>query len=93
VKPVRPDPAVINTPDEKAAKLAAGRAALAGVEAKLGVRPVVVAPAESVTKSPDERHEKSAVTKSPMGRPKKERVLTAAERAKAARDRKKERGE
>ena len=64
-------------------------------------------PVETVTKSPEARHEKSAdkehapvvfvtdgagVTKSPIGRPKKDHVLTPAERAASARARKKDKG-
>lgn len=41
---LHPDEPVINTTDEKAAKLAAARATLGKVEAKLGVKPATVTP-------------------------------------------------
>lgn len=105
VKALNPDPAAINTPDEKAAKLAAWRAALAGVEGRLGVKPVVLPPAADVTKPPETCHEtpvadqtaeggfvtkEADVTKPVGGRPPKvERPLSPAERKRLERAKKK----
>lgn len=102
VKAANPDPGFLEREDAKrAAKLAKARAALGGVEAKLGVKPFV-APEEGVTKPPTPRNEthpsvtkppapEPPVTKPPGGRPRKgDRPLTGAERAAAARARKKD---
>ena len=94
IKTLNPDP-VINTPAQKVVKLDAARAALAGVEAKLGVKKVVIPP-ETVTKPTE-----PTVTKPPVGAPTVTKptavggrppidghVMTAAERAKRARAKK-----
>jgi hypothetical protein len=80
IKPVNPDPDVINTPDAKAIKLAAARAALAGIENKLGVKPA------DATKLPPADATKLDATK--LGRPAiGETPMTATERSRLRRER------
>lgn len=90
----------------QAEKIAKARAALGGVEAKLGVKPfgappvtkqtladnkAVVDATKSLTGATESATE--SATKSRMGRPKKEHALTPTERARLARERKKPKGE
>lgn len=103
----RPDVEAVKAADERAAakraaRLGMARAALGGVEAKLGVKPFGAPPVTKqalvdnkamvdATKSLTDAT-KSA-TESRMGRPKKEHALTPTERARLARERKKPKGE
>jgi hypothetical protein len=101
IKSVKPDPGALEKEEaERKAKLAKARAALSGVEGRLGVKPVVVAPAESVTEFPPSsptvtelngklRDADGPVTEFRRGPKPSGKALTPAERAKAARDRKK----
>ena len=96
IKPLNPDRA-INAPAEKVVKLSAARAALAGVEAKMGVKPVVIA-LETVTElaPPDEPALPSPAevlpspeTKTRHGPKPTGKALSKAEKQRAYRERKK----
>ena len=96
IKAVRPDPGALGKEDaDRKARLAKARGVLAGVEGRLGVKPVVVPPAADVTEIvPVSRSSGADVTEIAKPGPKPSgRALSPAERKRLERAKKKDRGE